>query len=157
MKEQIEKECISVYDREGAVDLASPQISFEKGTTRISFGAQPITAGMLVDFLAVIKRYIAHVRVHSFDSGYYAFQAMNKNLFKTENMLDNFKVEFFVLSASSKVEISKKGNLTQEEINLVIELFQQARASARQDPAYRLNLLAASSVEPKKDLYCDFL
>lgn len=157
MKEQIEKELLSFGEKGGTDSLAPPQIAYEKGATRIAFKMQSITAGMLVDFLLVIKKYITHIRVHSFESGYYAFQAMNRNIFKTENILDNVKVEFFVLSTSSKVEVSKKGNLTQEEINLVIELYQHAYGAARQDPAHRLRLLGASIVEPDKDLGWDYI
>jgi SpoVK/Ycf46/Vps4 family AAA+-type ATPase len=157
MKEQVEREVQSFYDRDGAEDTAPPQVSFEKGATLIAFRTPPITAAMLVDFQLIIKKYLIHIRVHSFDSGYYAFQALNKNIFKTENILDNFKVEFFVLSASSRVEISKKGSLTQEEINLVIELFQHARAAAKDDPAHRLRLLGASIVEPDPDLGWDYI
>ncbi len=157
MKEQVEKELLSYYEKGDTAELAPPQISFEKGSTHIAFGTHPITSAMLVDFLLVVKKYITHIRVHSFDSGYYAFQALNSNIFKTENILDNFKIEFFVLSASSKVEITKKGNLTQGEVNLVIELFQHARAAVRQDPAHRLRMLGASIVEPDKDLDWDYI
>ncbi|MBN2161005.1 MAG: ATP-binding protein [Spirochaetes bacterium] len=157
MKEQIEKQLLSFFEKGGAEGVAPPQISFEKGVTRIAFGTQPISPAMMIDFLLAVKKHLANIRVHAFDSGYYAFQAMNKNLFKTENMLDNFKVEFFVLSSSSRVEISKKGNLSQEEVNLVIELFLSANSSARQDPAYRLRLLGASIVEPDKNMDWDYI
>ncbi len=157
MKEQVDREILAFYDKNGADESAPPQISFEKGATLIAFRTPSITAPLLVEFLLVIKKYLIHIRVHSFDSGYYAFQALNKNIFKTENILDNFKVEFFVLSASSRVEISKKGSLTQEEINLVIELFQHARSAAKDDPEHRLRLLGASIVEPDKDLGWDYI
>ena len=157
MKEQIDREVLAFYDKNGADETAPPQISFEKGATLIAFRTPAITAAMLVEFQLIIKKYLIHIRVHSFDSGYYAFQALNKNIFKTENILDNFKVEFFVLSASSRVEISKKGSLTQEEINLVVELFRHARSAARDDPAHRLRLLGASIVEPDPDLGWDYI
>jgi SpoVK/Ycf46/Vps4 family AAA+-type ATPase len=157
MKEQIEKELLSFYEKGGADGVAPPEIAFEKGATRIAFKTHVITPVMLVDFLLVIRKYINHIRIHSFENGYYAFQAMNRNIFKTENILDNVKVEFFVLSNSSKVEVSKKGNLTQEEINLAIDIYRYAHGAARQDPAYRLRLLGASVVEPDKDLNWDYI
>jgi hypothetical protein len=157
MKEQVDKQLLAFYDKSDAGETAPPQISFEKGATLVTFRTPPITAAMLVDFLLVVKKYLIHIRVHSFDTGYYAFQSLNKNIFKTENILDNFKVEFFVLSTSSRVEISKKGNLSQEEINLVIELFQHARAGSQNDPAHRLRLLGASIVEPDRDLGWDYI
>ncbi len=157
MKEQVEKEVLGLLEKKGMEGQAPPQITFEKGTTRIHFATPPITPGMLIDFVLIIKKYIAHLRVHSFDSGYYAFQALNRNIFKTENILDNCKVEFFVLSTSSRVEISRKGNLTQEEINMAVEMFRRAVSALRQDPAFRLRALGASIVEPDRDLSWDYI
>jgi SpoVK/Ycf46/Vps4 family AAA+-type ATPase len=157
MKEQIEKELLSFYEKGGADGIAPPEIAYEKGATRVAFKTNVISAGMLVDFLLVIRKYINHIRIHSFENGYYAFQAMNRNIFKTENILDNVKVEFFVLSNSSKVEISKKGNMTQDEVNMVIDLYRYAHGAARQDPAHRLRQLGASVVEPDKDLNWDYI
>jgi len=157
MKEQIEKELLSFYEKGGADGIAPPEIAYEKGTTRIAFKTKVITAGMLVDFLLVIRKYINHIRIHSFENGYYAFQAMNRNIFKTENILDNVKVEFFVLSTTSKVEVSKKGNMTQDEINMAVDLYRYAHGAAGQDPAYRLRQLGASVVEPDKDLTWDYI
>ncbi|OHD67627.1 MAG: hypothetical protein A2W19_11360 [Spirochaetes bacterium RBG_16_49_21] len=82
---------------------------------------------------------------------------MNANMFKTENVLDNFKVEFFGLSSSSRVEISKKGSLTQEEVNLVIELYKRANSSERQNPAIRLKALGATIVPPDNNLNWDYI
>jgi len=157
MKEQIEKELFTFFEKAAPAESVQPHISFEKGTTRIAFSSQPITDKMLVDFLLLIKQHIAHVRVHGFDSGYYAFQALNANMFKTENVLDNFKVEFFGLSSSSRVEISKKGSLTQEEVNLVIELYKRANSSERQNPAIRLKALGATIVPPDNNLNWDYI
>lgn len=157
MKGQVEREILPLCERGDSLQISPPKISFEKGATLVSFVSPPITEAMLVDFLLLVKQHIAHVRVHGFDSGYYAFQALNRNLFKTENILDNFKVEFFGLSASSRVEISKKGNLIQEEINLTIELFKRSNTTNRSDPAYRLKALGASVVEPGADLGWDYI
>ncbi len=109
MKDQIDRELMPFYEKAGTGLPAPPLISFEKGCTRITISSPPLTDVMLIDFLLLIKQHITHLRVHGFDRGYYAFQALNSNIFKTENLLDNFKVEFFGLSASSRVEISKKG------------------------------------------------
>jgi len=157
MKDQIEKEVLSSSGSSANREELLPQISFEKGTTRISFVAQPITPAMMLEFITLIKQHLDNVRVHAFDSGYYAFQAMNKNLFKSENILDNIKLEFFVLSGSSRVEISKKGNLTQEEINLTVEIHRRASAASKRDPASRLRLLGAALIEADPKLTWDYL
>jgi SpoVK/Ycf46/Vps4 family AAA+-type ATPase len=157
MKEQIDKELSSFYEKAGSSEPAPPSISFEKGATRITFSSQPLTDKMLIDFLLLVKQHITHIRVHGFDRGYYAFQALNPNIFKTENLLDNIKIEFFGLSASSRVEITKKGNLIQEEINLAVELFKCANSSERQNPVFRLNALGASIIEPDNNLNWDYI
>src|SRR5208337_3168273 len=102
-------------------------------------------------------QHITHLRVHGFDRGYYAFQALNSNIFKTENLLDNIKIEFFGLSASSRIEITKKGNLMQEEVNLVIGLYKRANSSERHDPALRLKALGASIIAPDGNLTWDYI
>ena len=107
------------------ISISIPEISYEKGSTKISFSLPFLRSELLFSSLLLIKKHLANVRIHSFEDGYYSFQAMNKNLFNSENMLDNFKIEFFVLSTISKAEISKKGNLSQEETNLIIELFKK--------------------------------
>jgi len=158
MKEQIEKELLSFSESSHRPsNIMLPSISFEKGVAHLSFSIQPITDNMLLDFLLLVKKHIANIRVHSFDEGYYAFQAMNKNLFKTDNILDNFKIEFIVLSSSSKVEFSKKGNLTQEEINLIIELFKRSYSSIKDDPHLKLRRLGASVISGKRDIDWDYI
>ncbi len=157
MKDQIDRELMPFYEKAGTGLPAPPLISFEKGCTRITISSPPLTDVMLIDFLLLIKQHITHLRVHGFDRGYYAFQALNSNIFKTENLLDNFKVEFFGLSASSRVEISKKGNLMQEEINLVIALYKRGNSSERSDPALRLRALGASIVAPDDNLTWDYI
>jgi hypothetical protein len=145
-KEQIQKEIgafISLKGVKGEL-CPLPVLSFEKGIGRIAFPLPAITEALLFTFIGIIKAHIEHVRVHSFGDGYYAFQSLGKNLFKTENILDNLKIEFFGLSTNFRAEISKKGNFCQEEINLVIELYKAAYASDSDDPALRLKKLGAS-------------
>jgi hypothetical protein len=157
MKEQIDKELMPFYEKAGSTELIPPLISFEKGSTHISFSMQPLTDQMLIDFLLLIKQHITHLRVHGFDRGYYAFQALNSNIFKTENLLDNLKIEFFGLSASSRIELTKKGNLMQEEVNLVVGLYKRANSSERHDPAFRLKALGASIIAPDANLTWDYI
>ncbi|MGL4368564.1 MAG: AAA family ATPase, partial [Spirochaetota bacterium] len=89
-----------------------------------------------------------NVRIHALGDGYYAFQAMNTNLFRTENLLDNIKVELFGITGRCRADISKKGTLSQEEINLVIEIYKGFFAEIKDDPKERLRKLGAS-------VYCE--
>jgi SpoVK/Ycf46/Vps4 family AAA+-type ATPase len=91
-----------------------------------------------------MKSHLENIRVHALGEGFYAFQAMNSNLFKTENMLDNYKVEFFAITGAPRVDISKKGNLTQEEVNLTIEIFRLFYSGGEENPVDQLIKLGAS-------------
>ena len=147
MKEQIEKELLSFLDTSKALqEVPVPKISFEKGNTLISYALPSINELLLCQFIELLKQHLPQIRVHSFENGFYSFQALNKNIFKTENLLENFKVEFFLLSSQTKCEITKKGNLTQEEVNVAIELFKQSFKTQGFDPISQLKGLGASVI-----------
>ena len=146
MKEQVEKD-LSVYLDSARLlhNTSLPEISFEKGSTQISFPIPSLTDNMLYDYIDIVKKHIENIRIVSFDNGHYSFQALNKNIFKSEGMLDNLKVDIFCI-VSSKMEISKKGNFSQEEVNIVIELFKRSYSSIKEDPESRLRQLGASVI-----------
>lgn len=145
MKEQIEREIVIFLEkRKYPEEISPPKFSFEKGAVQISYALPFLNEGLIMQSLQVMKNHLENIRVHALDNGYYAFQALNRNLFKTENMLDNFKIEFFGITSSFRAEITKKGNLTQEETNLVIELFKTAYSKMKDDPELRLRRLGAS-------------
>ncbi len=157
MKAQVEKEVQSfLASTSGLEEISPPQISFERGSTQISFSIPPLTDSLLFDCLQVVKKHIEHIRITSFDDGHYAFQALNRNMFKTENMLDNMKVEFFSL-VSSRLEISKKGNLNQEEVNTVVELYLCCFSTMTEDPALRLKKLGATIMNDNSSLNWDYI
>jgi len=158
MKEQVEREILSFLEKGGLPgDAVLPKISYEKGSTYLSFPLPSLNDSLLSGVLLVIKKHIAHVRIHAFDEGYYAFQALNKNMFNTENILDNIKIEIFGLSTSSRAEISKKGNLSQEEIGMVVEVFKQAFSSYKEDPSLRLRKLGASVISDNSGITWDYI
>lgn len=146
MKDQVEREVFSFLDRAGlgVDDYPLPRISFEKGTTMISFPLPALGDVMLAKFITLIKGSLENVRVHSFGDGYYAFQALNRNLFKADNILDNLKIEFFGLTTNFRADISKKGNLSQDELNLAVEIYKSAVSTGRGDPVQQLKKLGAS-------------
>ena len=157
MKEQVLRELAVFMDTlTSTEDLDMPEISYEKGATQISFRTPPLTDSMLFDCLSLIKKYIENIRVSSFDDGHYAFQALNRNMFRTESMLDNIKFEFFSL-LSSRCEISKKGNLTQEETNAVIGIFRKIFSSMKEDPALRLKKLGATVMSDNSTMSWDYI
>ena len=145
MKDILEREITSVIkNRKGLDYIELPAVSFEQGKTKISFKLPHLDEVFLFNFLLIIKSHLENIRVHSFEAGYYAFQALNKNIFKTEDMLDNIKIEFSGLISNYNVDITKKGSLAQDEINLVIELFKTVFSALKDDPAVRLARVGAA-------------
>ncbi len=158
LKEQLEKEIYSFLEATKSLDeIPFPVIAFEKGKTNISYSLPHLTESVLFDCVELMKKHLAHIRIHSFESGYYSFQALNKNLFKTDNLLENYKIEFYLLSSGTKCEISKTGNLTQEEINCSIELFKRSQMVAQEDPIKRLRKLGASVLDDNKFTSWDYI
>ncbi len=146
MKDQIHKE-IGAYIYSKKVkgeSMPLPEITFEKGISRISFPMPFLNENLLAQCIAIIKSHIENIRIHSFGDGYYAFQSLGRNLFKSENILDNLKIEFFGLTTNFKAELSKKGNFCQDEINVAIALYKAAYSSESDDPSVRLKKLGAT-------------
>ncbi len=145
MKEQMERElAVFLEKRNYPEDVALPKCSFEKGEARVAFALPALNESTLARFIMLIKNHLGNVRIHAFDEGYYALQALNKNLFKPDNILDNIKIEFFGITSNFRTEISKKGNFSQEEVTLAIELFKSAYSQMREDPSARLRKLGAT-------------
>ena len=143
MKEQIENSTADlVFKGEREISLT---IEFQKERTRIGFIIPPLTDSMLFDTLLILKNHIENIRIVSFEAGHYSFQSLNTNIFNTSSVTDNFKLDFFSL-ISSRAEITKKGNLSQEEINSVIEIIKKLNYELTYDPAERLGELGASVI-----------
>ncbi len=142
MKVIIETELQKYTPSGGGPELT---IEYLKGFTRIKFSLQPLTDIMLFDSLEVLKSHIEHIRIVSFEKGHYSFQSLNSNIFNTENITENFKIDFFSLINSS-AEISKKGDLVMEEINAAIALFKKLNTVHAFNPESRLNTLGASVI-----------
>jgi ATP-dependent 26S proteasome regulatory subunit len=141
MKNQIESALVQLS--ESAVSTLSLTIEFQKGQTKIKTGIPPLTDIMLFDSLEIIKRHIENLRILSFEKGHYSFQSLNSNVFNTENITDNLKVDFFSI-VNSYIEVTKKGNLSQEEINSVIEIIKSINSGLLFSPADRLKELGAT-------------
>lgn len=144
MKSQIENS-VSGMTLSGEKDI-SLSIEFQKERTRISFSIPPLTDSMLFDALQVVKSHMENVRIISFEPGHYSFQALNSNIFNTDSITDNFKIDFFSI-VGSRVEITKKGNLSQDEINAVTGIIMKLNNHLAFNPVDRLRELGASVIE----------
>lgn len=143
MKLQVESSTGEMMNSSGS-DI-SLTVEFQKERTRIGFVIPPLTDSMLFDSLMILKEHIENIRIISFESGHYSFQSLNNNIFNTESLTDNFKIDFYSI-ISSRVEVTKKGNLSQEEINSVIEIIKTLNNSLAFSPTERLKELGASVI-----------
>ncbi|MBN1501220.1 MAG: ATP-binding protein [Spirochaetes bacterium] len=145
MKKQMDNELSAFISSGNETEyIEMPKYFFEKGICRISFNIPGFNEVSVFNILQIMKNHIENIRIHTMDPGYYAFQALNSNLFKTEDILDNIKIEIFGITANHKVEISKKANFTQEEVNLAIEIFRYFHNKEDIDAVSELKKLGAS-------------
>ena len=154
MKNQVESALIQVSDN--AASSFQLTIEFHKGQTKIRAEIPPLTDIMLFDSLETIKKHIENIRIISFEKGHYSFQSLNSNVFNTENITDNLKIDFFSI-VNSFIEITKKGNLSQEEINSVIEIIRSSNSGLIFNPADRLKELGASIMNGDNTPGWDFI
>lgn len=154
MKNQIENALMQFSgNTESSFQLT---VEFQKGYTRIKSAIPPLTDIMLFDSLEIIKSHIENLRILSFEKGHYSFQSLNSNIFNTENITENLKIDFFSI-VNSFIEITKKGNLSQEEINSVIEIIKSVNSGLIFNPADRLKELGASIVTGENTPDWDFI
>ena len=117
-KKQIEQE-IEKLDLGGTIEL--PIVSFEKGEFKTYFFPDALTKEQIYDSLGIIKQYIENIRVHTYDPNYVIFQSLGPNLYDTKNFLSGIKYKFISIGVN-RVEISKGGNLLQEEVQSIVEI-----------------------------------
>ena len=154
MKNQIESSLSQFTNFSNAATLLT--IEFRKGQTKIRAEIPPLTDVMLFDSLEVLKRHIENLRILSFEKGHYSFQSLNNNIYNTENITDNLKIDFFSI-VNSSVEITKTGNLSQEEINSVIEIIRILNSGLLFNPVDRLKELGASIIDNENTPDWDFI
>ncbi|MBF3375451.1 AAA family ATPase [Leptospira borgpetersenii] len=127
------------------VDL--PVITSEKKDLKIEFPVSSISKSALFDCLQILKNHIENLRIHTFEPGYYCIQALNENLFETKNLLDTVRFRFYSGRTKNRVEITKKGDFTREELFAILTLFQFLKSEKGIETANPQELLASLGVE----------
>lgn len=117
VRNQIEQE-LEKYFKD---NIELPQITIEKGETKIQFFPYSISKENIYDVLLILKKFLENIRIHTMDSYYVIFQSLGFNLYETKNFLSGAKFKFISLG-THKVEITKSGNLLQEEVQAIIEI-----------------------------------
>ncbi len=99
-----------------------PVINFEKGEFKTYFLPETLSKENILDSLQIIKQYLENIRVHTMDNYYVIFQSMGNNIFNTKTFLNEIKFKFITFGVN-RVEITKGGNLLNEELQAIIEIF----------------------------------
>ncbi|RHX90620.1 AAA family ATPase [Leptospira stimsonii] len=124
-----------------------PIVSSEKKDLKIEFQVPSISKSALLDCLQILKNHIENLRIHTFEPGYYCIQALNENLFETKNLLDTIRFRFYSGRTKNRVEITKKGDFTREELFATLSLFKFLKSGNNIETAKPEELLAALGVE----------
>ncbi|MEM7183506.1 MAG: ATP-binding protein [Spirochaetota bacterium] len=130
---------------------ALPEIFPEKDEVKVQFYVEQISRSLLVESIQLLKNYLENIRIHTFESGFYSFQALNENIYDTKELLDNIRFRFINARTENKVEISKKGDYTRNEIFAIIAIFKLLRESHTQklkNPKQLLQKLGVSVFDP---------
>ncbi|XDD51750.1 AAA family ATPase [Leptospira sp. WS92.C1] len=124
-----------------------PVVSSEKKDLKIEFQVSSISKSSLLDCLQILKNHIENLRIHTFEPGYYCIQALNENLFETKNLLDTIRFRFYSGRTKNRVEITKKGDFTREELFATLSLFKFLKSGDVAEAAKPEELLAGLGVE----------
>lgn len=127
------------------------QFVLEKEETNFRFRSEPTTKGNILDSLGLLKNYIENFRIYAFEEGYLSLQALNENLFEPEkNLSQKFRVRF-TFKSDLKLEFTKKGDLSLNEIQAIIALvrfFSLGNGKTKKDPKAILTQLGAEVYDP---------
>lgn len=124
-----------------------PEVSSEKKDLKIEFSVSSISKSALLDCLQILKNHIENLRIHTFEPGYYCIQALNENLFETKNLLDTIRFRFYSGRTKNRVEITKKGDFTRQELFATVSLFKFLKSGNSAEIVKPEELLTSLGVE----------
>lgn len=149
---QIEKEIEEM--NAGTPNQEVPGFVLEKGETRFFFSPPGFDASLLWEALSVIRTHIENIRIHTFEPGYVVFQSMGQNIFDAKALTTGTKFKFVAVGGSTRVEVTRRGNLDQFEIQAALGLYRHFfRKGNRTSPAERLEALGGSVVASASDTW----
>ncbi|HMW03631.1 MAG TPA: ATP-binding protein [Leptospiraceae bacterium] len=152
-KEAILKE-LSSLESVSSGEISLPEISPEKNEIKVEFQTSSIGPEQIVESIKTIKNHIENIRIHTFEPGFYVFQALNENVFDSKSILDNIKFRFISSNNGNRVEVSKKGDFKREEIFAIIALFKYitgANSKKNANPKELLNRLGVNVFDPAEE------
>lgn len=141
-RQQIESEAERCIGGRGGIEV--PRVVFEKGELKVSFAPPVMEKEHILDALTHLKTCIENLRVHTMEPSFVVFQSLGPNLYETKHFSQGIKFKFIDIGYP-RVEISRPGNLVQEEIQAIIGLFKIFHPTTSQvNPSAVLAKLGAS-------------
>lgn len=132
-----------------------PEVYPEKNEIKVQFMIPTFSKELVFDSLQIIKTHIENIRIHTFEPGFYSFQALNENIFDSKTILDNIRFRFINSRTQNRVEIAKKGDFKREEIYTIISLYKFFHESVSKKSANPKELLARLGItvfDPEEEI-----
>ncbi len=101
---------------------ANFKISHEKNEFLFQIKLPKLEDTLFLKLMILAKRHIENWRIHSFEEGFLSLQALNDNLFNTEEILNNLKIRLSIIHTQPVLEIIKKKELNASELSLILEI-----------------------------------
>ncbi len=107
----------------GSVAISElPRFALEKGETRLTFLPAAINAELILSAITMLQGRIDPLRVQSFEPNFYLLETIDSD--RTDNFYrPGTRFKFVSFSTAPRVEVSRKGEFTQEEVLACVELF----------------------------------
>ena len=132
-KQQIEKQ----LDRYQVTDLCS--ILYKEHEFYFQLRLSGLDEKAFVDIIRLAKQHITNWRIHTCDAGLLSLQAMNYDLFDTQEILKLLKIRVSAIYEHSSIEFTKKAPLTEAEVSLITAIsVHLLDKKDKSDPAFNL-------------------
>ena len=149
IKNAIEKEIASFGYGQDKV-----KVSFEKDEFQLVLRVAKIDDSSFVHTMILAKRHWENWRIHTFEEGFLSLQALNKNIFDSDDILKNIKIRLSGIYGERVLEITKKKALSQSEMSLIIEVLKYFLLQEKSDdPIESLKKTGCSVYKPEKNTF----
>jgi len=133
----VRSELEKLLEKKGLADHMA-QVSVEKGEFCLRIFPDNLNEGAIQEALVLAKKYINNWRIHTFEKGFISIQALNDNIFQSENILDNLKIRINALSGEKVIEITKKRTMNHDEFTLLQNFIKSYGITSKKDPFEKL-------------------
>ncbi len=127
------------------------ELSYEKDEILVRLYPEEIDENLIQEALVLAKKNLDNWRIHTFEKGFVSIQALNSNIFQTENILQNLKIRISALLGEKLIEFAKKGPLRTAEIDLVSKYIKAFCLRDNSDLISRLESIGCQVYRPEEE------